>query len=794
MSTIRRVLSESIVHIEDLPIDAFIDTLRNIPSMSAQEKLDGANLWVGVDEDGKFFTSREGKRKNADRRFAAEDWPLVSAFNQFRAAHAAMLQRVDDIKRILRPGDTVEAEVLFGRQPNSVTYGADGKSYIAFLRGVNGTADNQASQLSQTLSNQEVEISVTIVDTEDGEKLDEVEASFKFKFTSPQPVDSAHLKTEAHIENLVKDLETFLQSASEFGMTNHELMSVNLQKVDKEKRDEIKTARADVISKVQTEYKLPIKQALLDKVVRKIRSGLSDENLSDGEDIGIEGIVLRDPKSGDQIKIVDKDVFTTINKFNQAARQTVQSALNTVDPDAAPESRGGLMGEMRIRIAEFFGNRDLAKAANVRKALEPIKGASPEEAIRNFAGTMGAMGDHIMVKKKVLAIISDTAKQLKEKLAEFKEHQDEYHLTLKNGKEIGLSADTVKRTLLTFAEARRNLEILFDKVKGTNSLAQLLAILYGAQARAVHRVEELDESLLMEKKKKPTRPTAKSSVKKPPVEASLGDIDRGEYNHKDKFQILNAYLASVFMSMLIYHEHDTIGMRLLRDRKNMTLKTWSRDMSPLNHWGYVVWRNTKADVKKQLPKKVQSELFAATRHIIPAKWRFLHMDFSYSKDLHVDWRDHRGTVQRLIDLAGLRSDRLNSMLDWMVRWPELTYDGKVKAIGKLYLYVMQFIPRSTLFTRLRVIQQNLLLNATGNNTEMMVEQSILKTVAALAEDEGSAQALDAYSQPVSTVNTSASSVASVPQRVGNRIVVKRKRNKEVVQRLTMKFPDTRKSE
>jgi hypothetical protein len=134
------------------------------------------------------------------------------------------------------------------------------------------------------------------------------------------------------------------------------------------------------------------------------------------------------------------------------------------------------------------------------------------------------------------------------------------------------------------------------------------------------------------------------------------------------------------------------------------------------------------------------------------------------------------------------------MLDWMVRWPELTYDEKVKAIGRLYLYVMQFIPRSTLFTRLRVIQQNLLLNATGNNTEMMVEQSILKTVAALAEDEGDAQALDAYSQPVSTVNTSASSVASVPQRVGNRIVVNRKRNKEVVQRLTMKFPDTRKSE
>ena len=150
MTVIRRALSESISHIEDLPIDQFIDALRNMPGMTAQEKLDGANLWVGVDEDGQLFTSREGKRSGSDRRYKAEDWPLVSAYNQFRAAHAALELKADEIKRVLRPGDMVEAEVLFGRQPNSVTYGAGGKSYIAFLRGVNGSPDALAEQLSQT--------------------------------------------------------------------------------------------------------------------------------------------------------------------------------------------------------------------------------------------------------------------------------------------------------------------------------------------------------------------------------------------------------------------------------------------------------------------------------------------------------------------------------------------------------------------------------------------------------------------------------------------------------------------
>ena len=129
----------------------------------------------------------------------------------------------------------------------------------------------------------------------------------------------------------------------------------------------------------------------------------------------------------------------------------------------------------------------------------------------------------------------------------------------------------------------------------------------------------------------------------------------------------------------------------------------------------------------------------------------------------------------------------------MVRWPELTYDEKVKAIGKLYLFAMQFTPRSTLFVRLRNMQQNLLLNANGTNTEMVSEQKLLKTVATLAEDEGgeAASSADTYTEPVSTKSTD---IASQPQRVGNRVVVKRKRNPEVVKRLTMKFPDTRKTE
>lgn len=781
--TIIRIISESIRHIEDLPVDEFINVLKNMAGMTSQEKLDGANLWIGLDDQGKFFTSREGKRTKSDRKYSVQDWPMVSAFNQFRAAHTALEQRKDIISKILHPGDIIEIEVLFGKQPNSVIYGAGGKSYIAFLRDVSNNDGHLSAQLSDALDGSKVQAKCNIVDTADGEKLNEIEQSFDFEFTSPQELDSSKLKIEAGVDDAIEKLENFLSESSGINdLTNYELLSINLQKVDKSERDHVKKARQNLLSKIQVEFKLPIKQQLLDKAIRNVKSTLSDGSSPD--DIGIEGIVLRNPETGDQIKIVDKDVFSTINKFNQSARQSVQSALNTVDPDASVESRGGLMGELRIKIAELFGNRDLAKAANVRKVLEPIKGNSPEDAIKNLADSMSAINDFQMIKKKILALTSQTAKDLKVKLDDFKNNKDDYRLKLKNGKEIGLTDDTVKKTLLTFAEARKNLTHVFEKVKKTESLPQLLAVLYGSQAKAVHQVQDLEESLILEKKKL----TSKKSNEHGP-----GDVIRTDFEHKDLFQLVNAYLVTVFMTMLIFHEEDKIGMRLLRDRSNMGLKRWTKEMSPLNHWGYVIWRNAKPDVKKQLAKKTQKELFAATRHVLASGWKFLHMDFSYSKDVKVDWTDHRKTLQRLIDLSGLRSERLNSMLDWMVRWPELSYDEKVKAIGKLYLLAMQFTPKSTLFNRLRVIQQNLLLNATGNNDQMVQEGKLLKAITSLAEDGEPGGDFVGQSVATTVTATQANAVASNPMRIGGaHAIIRRKRNPETVKRLTMKFPDPRK--
>jgi len=790
-------LSESIQHIEDLPVDRFIDVLQNMASMSAQEKLDGANIWVGVDDKGQLFTSREGKRANADRKYSPDGWALVSDNNQFRAAHAALALKAPVVKKVLQPGDTVEAEVLFGRQPNSVTYGAGGRSYIAFLRGVNGTSDEKAAELARVLANQQVEATVKIVDTSDGEEVDEVSSSFPFQFTSPQKVDAAKVKTEANLDGKLKDLEDFLHKSSDVqGMTNYQLMSMNLQQVPKEERGAVKTARADLIATVQVKYKLPIKQALLDKIT--VRSSLAD----DGEEgIGIEGIVLRDPETGDQFKIVDKDVFTTINKFNQHARQSVQAGLKTVDPDSPIESRGGLLGELRIKIAEVLGNRELAKASNVRRAMESFKGDTPEQTIKNFADSMTAIDDFQAVKKKVIALTMATATLLKEQLEQFKDNQEHYRLKLKTGKEVGLSPEVVKRTLLVFAEAKRNLTEFFEKIKATKSLAQFLAVMYGRQAKTLHQEQEqdLEEGLILEKAKQKVK--HKKPVKKEPtITPKIGDVNLDTYK-QNAFQILNSYIATVCVAMLIYHGEDKNGMRFLRDQPHMSLKSWSENMSPLNHWGFIVWHPTSRTVKRMLPDETIRALQKITKNFPSSTWRFMHRDLSYANSVEVKYSDHAATMHRLISLAGLRTDTLNSVLDGVVQWTTLGYDQKIKVMNSLYMYAMRFIPHSILFARLRNIQQNLLLNATGMN-DQMVSENLLSEISKLVEDGDAAGSGDtaggegAYANPVNTTTTAttAAAIAPLPQRIGNKQIIRRQRNPQAVKKFTMKFPDTRKKE
>jgi len=785
-------LLEGITHLEDLDLQAFIAAVKNISKMQASEKLDGANLWFGLDDEGRLYTSRAGKRRAAENMYEEKDYPYFAAYNGFRSAHAALKQKEREIKAVLRAGDTIEIEVLFGRQPNAVTYGAGGKNYIAFLRGVEGTPDTMVDLLSTQLSNSSVSVKVDLVDSVDGVNLTLQPADVQFQFVGAQKIDTAKLK-DTDVAKHLAALEKFLsqQAALPKGaphpesMTNFDLLTRTLGSIPQAIRPMAKELKAQLMAKVMADFKLPIKKELLDKFVNQIKSPLAGDDLTPDEDIGIEGVVLKDPTTGEQIKLVDKDTFTTVNQFNHAVRNSLSGTIKTTDSNASIESRGGLVGNMYITIADLLGNIGLSRGVSARKVMQTVKGKDPEATIRNLAKELGS-DDYLGTKRKVLALIEETQAQLAGALTDFKKHKDSFRLKLKSGKTIGLSPEIIRRTLVSFAETKRNIDELLEKVKGTKTLAQLLAILYGRHAKAVFATgdeEPVAESLL-----------------KDAEEAYLIEkrhtTDKALYHGKDAFHLLNTYMATVAMSTIIYKAKDKLGIKLLRDKTHMRLNSWSPEMSPLNFWGYVIWRSGTPAVKKLLGKQA-AEIFRFARRCPPAWWKFLHIDLSFGAERPADWVQNRKAITFLQAFPGLNIDRLNSILDGAFNYDELTLDQKVKLHSKLYYYAQQFVGSSPLLYRMRAISDELLLNANDENYQMVEGMKLLQSITALKEDDAPSLGAGGAALPSGSgaaagavggmsAATSAGDIASYPKPLfGQKQIIRRKRNPEVKR---LKFP------
>lgn len=742
----------SIAHLEDLDLQKFIDAVSNIAKMQATEKLDGSNLWFGLDQEGKLYTSRAGKRKNAENIYAEDDYPYFAANNGFRAAHSALKAKEAEIKSILKPGDTIEIEVLFGRQPNAVVYGAGGKNYIAFIRGVEGTQDILVDQLSNRLSNQTVKVNVKIVDTVDGENLTLEPRDLVFQFVAAQKINTAAMKDGGVAKSLAA-LDAFLKKKAGLNgadVTNFDVLTGSLGSFDKQIRSTAKELKARLQAKVMTDFKLPIKKELLDKFVHQVKSPLAAHDLTPDEDIGIEGVVLRQPGSEDQIKLVDKDLFTTINQFNHSVRNSISSMIRTTDMSAPEESRGGLIGELKILIADLLGNKELARTQSAKKIFLTLKGKTPEETIKAVSAELSGDDDYRSTQRKILALIGNTKQKLGTRLKDFKANKDHFQLKLKNGKSIGLSPEVIRRTLVTFAECKRDLDELGKKVQAAKSMLQLAAVLYGRIAKAVHQTEEetLKEQILVERNFL---------------------VDKSQYKNKDTWTLLNIYFATVMMSTVIYKSDDTHGIRLLKDKTYCRLTKWAKEMSPLNFWGYVIWRAGTPAIQKIVGKKIAREIFKHARKAPPNWWRFLHMDLSYGRDVPIDWEDHRKTLSMLQQYPGMNVDRVNTLLDAALSYDTLDLDQRVKFLSKLYFYATQFIPQSPLLTRIRVIQDKALLNANGENYQMIKEMSLIRAITNLAE-EGEAAAPAAAATTASTASTAttattASSIAPLEKKL-----------------------------
>lgn len=684
-------LSEGVSHLEDLPIDQFLDKVSNLERFVASEKLDGANLWFGIDNEGDFYTSREGKSSTADRKFHSRDWPDVTSSNAFRGAHKALSQAKKLIEKYIKPGMAVEVEVIKGSP----------KSTISFLRGVKGdsgkvVSDANLDKLADMLSGMSISVRSEEFDTPDGQQLVKSYTTQTWTFDRPKKLEVKAGKVRA----MVADLEHFLKEPNEAAprFTNRQAATINLGKVDQAERPKLKAERERLNDFLTKEYKLPIRNALL----RGIQPQLSTKHS--------EGAVFRDPKTNDQVKIINKDVWTAIHDFNYKIRDELDGAVKTDDPTASEELRGGLFGETKIRIAKLLGVPELAKVGASR-ILRDFKGKTPEETAQNFAAGLADLNFEDL-KNKLIAVIKNTQDELATKLADFKANYPTYKLELKDGEKVGYSPNTVKRTMLAFAELKQELDTIMDRLKKSKTTADLVVTLYSHQLDHLHESLIADVEHLLVEGHNP----ALSALKR------LTDDD-----------ISKTYMATLLAAQLLLRAKDQRAAKLLRDPSHMGLRSLSSSASPLNFWGTMVFYPNHC--VKWLDPTIIKPLTKQGKRFILERIRRIHMTLSSSTNLIQDW-DLQEQNARLVALRlELNEPAVKQAITGIRYFETIRIDDKSQTIAKVFSLLQRWAPQSPLLELVRDLANKTLQLTTSDDNidnvdiEQAVKESLLKLIA-----------------------------------------------------------------
>jgi hypothetical protein len=487
-----------ISHLEDLDVESFIRAVERLHKMEAVQKLDGANLRGGLDEKGRVYTSRE--QKGGKRFYAQKDFPKNSAYDGFRAAHEVLTKMTDVLESILAPGEAFNMEVIYGDQPNTVFYGKDGFNYLAILEMLPGddpTHDPDQSKVGMIVDQMKgrtVTVKSDRSDTSDGENLVRVPTVTDWKITKSDHVPKDEIK-EYNFDDEIKSLKKLLDNENAFAEKLGKYMS-NFE-VIKDRSPKLSEEKERLLQQIMDDYKMPIKKKLLD-LVNKQKPSLRGSVGEEGAYNGIEGIIFTDPKTREKFKVVDKGVFSKINKFNYQVRNSIATKIMTNDPDAPMSSKGGIVGDARLRAIQLFGLGNADIPSQSKKILANFKGDSRDQTVKNIADSLHELHFNA-AKRKLEAIYINALDDLDDALTAFKTSGDEYELNLDTGKKITYTPEIKRRTLMTFAEARKTLYSMISKIKKCSYIEDLIEVFFHMQLDALHagmQDEEIQESLL----------------------------------------------------------------------------------------------------------------------------------------------------------------------------------------------------------------------------------------------------------------------------------------------------------
>ncbi|KKN16692.1 hypothetical protein LCGC14_0973330 [marine sediment metagenome] len=482
------ILKEGITHIDDqkLPIEKFLHVLKNLKDFEITEKVDGANLKFGLNMAGRFFTSRMGKE--GKEYFSEEEWGKEFKDTAFRSAHLALEQQIDEMMKAgLEIGDIVEVEILFGTKPNAIPYWPN---QIIFLRAIHGDPD--IDNIANVLEGQKSSVEIKDVPyTLDGETIERTDENHTWTFSQVQNFSVDVDELNKQLSEDIKILEEFLYAPNIANFTAKSIEGVekvptNLEVLAMRGVSEVKEVKELVKDVIDGErdpitgnrsnkgggLRYKIKEILLDKLVRTAESSLGP-SLEEGG--WVEGVVLKSKNTGedgeDEIyKVVDKDIFTTVNEFNHQVRKFLTAKHKGVN---TARETAGILGNLLRDMAEIIGYPELGtnQAKNLLKKL----GTSRQEIVRIIISEM----DLEKTKVEWIKLIDKAEKLLKVVLEQYKDQYQDKEYTDKIGRSHKYDKDIHNRTLQTFAGLFMDFSNWKTEINEANSSEGLIMILIG---------------------------------------------------------------------------------------------------------------------------------------------------------------------------------------------------------------------------------------------------------------------------------------------------------------------------
>jgi hypothetical protein len=457
-------VSRGISHIEDVPVGEIIEILTNLSNFEITEKVDGAQILFGIDGKG-FYTSRE--TKGGARIYNEEDYGITFSSTYMRSAHKLLEQMLPVLKGAgLRPGDQVEAEVLYGQVPNVVPYSAD-TNYLIFLRTTEGTVN--IDRLKQKLDGQAVSVSLVSPFTDDGKSITLRETINTWEFARVPIIEKNY--NVALITRRLAEMKRYLAMQDSFTLQPlGVILETPLNKIPqwvitgtwKHVKEYLKERKEEIRYDLEKDHILPLKTVLLNNFVRETASSFGPP-VEDGG--WIEGIVLRHKDTGRMVKLVDKDVFGTIREMAWKKRNTL------IERAKSTEGASSFMGKLFLDMATSIGHPELGtmQAKNyLRKA-----GTITEERL----STLSSGINFETVRQYWVSLLEVRQQELERELDKYEKEESDFPA----GTRGFLSAAIKERTKQTFAQAFQQITEAQSAALQANDTNDLLNILVGKQ-------------------------------------------------------------------------------------------------------------------------------------------------------------------------------------------------------------------------------------------------------------------------------------------------------------------------